>query len=796
MADAPLMVVDGAGEVTGWSRAAERRFGAATADALGLHVMDVLARDTWSADGDDEALAGLRLEPLAGAGWALWAAEGDGGPGAVGRALLDVMFTQARVRLHVLDPELRLLRISDHSGDPDTDETERLRGLPLRDVCAFEEPEAVEAFVREVLRTGVPGVERQFRARPGDVPGGRRTFSVTAFRLQEGHGERQGGHGTVLGAVVSVTDVTARARHRERDAALDAVRDSVGRTLDVEAICRDLVDALVPGYADIGVVEIVDAVLRGDDPQPGPLGRDVPLRRAAFSGGDEPAHPVGDVRAVPPGTPFQRGLSDLRARVVPVEDAPWAEADPARALSIREQRAHTLLLAPLTLRGAVLGLVSLYRCGDSEAFTEEDIPVATAIASRAALGIENARRYVHEYTIASALQRRLLPQAPSPQPAVETHHLLLPEGGAGSWFDTIALPGARTALVIGEVAERGIQAATVMGQLRTVVHALAALDLEPDELLARLYDTADRLAQERAQLPQSDPLHQEPLTATCVYAVYDPFTETCTAASAGHSAPLVIGADGAATLVSVPQGPPLGSEDRGPVAAASFPLREGSLIALHSNALQDHADPWTGALCRALSHPDRPLRELCDAVAYALPDDAALRGSALLLARTHVMPEDRYATWELPYDRTAPATARRLTSEALAGWHVDGDTGDATELIVSELVTNAVRYGSPPVELRLILDRGLTCEIRDGSTTAPYMKYAGAVDEGGRGLFIISQLASLWGTRYAAEGKTVWSEQAIPGEDGPGEDASGGQTLYGQAPGDGPAVDETPDQAK
>lgn len=87
------------------------------------------------------------------------------------------------------------------------------------------------------------------------------------------------------------------------------------------------------------------------------------------------------------------------------------------------------------------------------------------------------------------------------------------------------------------MSERGIHAATTMGQLRTVVHALAALDLEPDELLARLYDTAARLAEERAQLPQSDPLNQEPLAATCAYAVYDPFTETCTVASAGHPAP-------------------------------------------------------------------------------------------------------------------------------------------------------------------------------------------------------------------------------------------------------------------
>ncbi|MBM7438933.1 SpoIIE family protein phosphatase [Streptomyces sp. HB132] len=772
MADAPLMVVDGAGVVTGWSRAAERRFGPATADALGLRLMDVLANDNRRAGRGEGTPPGLRLEPLAGGGWAVWSTEAVAGRSTDGdvveAALLNVMFTQARVRVHVLDPELRVLRINDPPTDPHTDpdpaETERLRGRPFREVCAFDEPDRVETFIREVLRTGVPGVERLFRTAAGDVPGRRRALSLTAFRLQEGHGVRQSDDGRVLGVAVSMVDVSAEIRRRGRDAALAAVRDNVGRTLDVDATCRDLVEALVPGYADVGVIEVVDAVLRGETPEPGPLDLDVPLRRAAYGGSNRAAHPVGDIRAVVPGTPYQRALSDRRIRVLPLADAAWADADAARVGAIRHVGAHTLLVAPLTVRGAVLGLVSLYRCGDSEPFDEGDIPVVAAMASRAALGIDNARRYVHEFTIASALQRRLLPQHTAPQPAVEADHLMLPGGDAGHWFDTIALSGARTAFAIGEVAERGIHAATTMGQLRTVVHALAALDLEPDELVARLYDTAARLAAERAQLPHSDPLHKEPLAASCAYAVYDPFTETCTIASAGHPAPLVVEPDGAAFVVGLPVGPPLGTADRAPVAAVSVPLTEGSLIVLHSNALRGHAQPTSGALRQALMPTDRPMRDLCDAVARALPDSPELRGAALLLARTHAMPEDRYAAWELPYDKTAPATARRLTSKTLAEWHLEGDTGDATELIVSELVTNAVRYGSPPLKLRLILDRGLTCEIRDGSTTAPYMKYAGVVDEGGRGLFIISQLASLWGTRFAAEGKTVWSEQAIRGE--------------------------------
>ncbi|GGY96563.1 GAF domain-containing protein [Streptomyces nitrosporeus] len=757
MADAFLMVVDGAGTVTGWSPEAERRFGLTSAEAEGRRMADVLARGRRS-EGGGKGAEGLRLLPLEGADWEVRAAGQDGT--ALGRALLDVLFTQGHVRVYVLDPDLTVLRVSDPTEDGAV--ADRRVGRPFGDAAGFEDRRRVHRYLKEVLDTGTPGVERSFRARPESRGGRWRTISLTASRLQEGHGAGPGAEGRILGLAVCATDITERTRRQGRDEALAAVREKVGSTLDVEATCRLLVDALVPGYADVGTVEVVDSVLRGENPRTGPLDRGVPLRRGAYAGSEAPAHPVGDVRAVPPGTPYQRALTDLRARVVPLAELPWADADPARARSVRSIGAHSMLLAPLSLRGAVLGLISLYRCGDSEPFTEEDVPAAAAMASRTALGIDNARRYVREYTIASTLQRRLLPQRPAAQPAVETGHLLLPGGGSGCWFDTISLSGARTGLVIGEVAEHGIHAATAMGQLRTAIQALAPLDLEPDELLARLYDTAARLAEERAQLPPSDPLHRERLTATCAYAVYDPFAETCTIASAGHPAPLVVGPDSRSYIAGLPVGPPLGTVDREPVAASTFPLREGSLLALYSSALQSHAEPSSGVLRQAFARPERPLRELCDEASYVLPDTPEIRGAALLLARTRAMPADRYGAWELPYDKTAPATARRLTHKRLSDWQLDGDTGEATELIVSELVTNAVRYGRPPVELRLILDRGLTCEIRDGSTTAPHMKYAGAVDEGGRGLFIISQLATLWGTRYASEGKTVWSEQALP----------------------------------
>lgn len=214
-------------------------------------------------------------------------------------------------------------------------------------------------------------------------------------------------------------------------------------------------------------------------------------------------------------------------------DLPWLAADPTRAQAIHAAGAHTLLITPMTLRGAVLGLISLYLIGEADPYDEDDIALALDLANHTALCIDNARRYTREHTIATTLERRLLPDRAVPQTALGTAGMPIPSEGAVGWYDTIALPGARTALVVGEIAGQGIHVTAAVGQLRTVVRSLAAFDLEPDELLARLDDTASLLAAERASLPSGDSLHHEVFAATCIYAIYDPLALTCAAASAG-----------------------------------------------------------------------------------------------------------------------------------------------------------------------------------------------------------------------------------------------------------------------
>ncbi|QLG36314.1 serine/threonine-protein phosphatase [Streptomyces sp. CB04723] len=453
----------------------------------------------------------------------------------------------------------------------------------------------------------------------------------------------------------------------------------------------------------------------------------------------------------------------MRPRLVPLTPGtPWLGADAHAAHAVAESGAHSLIVAPLSLRGAVLGLVSLYRCGAAEPFDEDDVTLAVAAATRAALAIDNARRFEREHVIASTVQRRLLPQAAREQAAVETAHVLLPGRDSGCWYDTIALAGARTALVVGRVEGEGLQTAIVMGQLRTVIQALADLDLEPEEVLARLKDTADRLAEERDSLPPADVLQREPLSAGCLYGVYDPFARTCTVARAGHPAPIVVGPDGRAVPFDVPEGPGLFSDDSALFAPAVVTLDVGSLLAFCTADLLT-GDRAAERIAETLSRPGRTLRQAGDDVVYALPADTRAGGAALLLARTGTVSDHKVATWDLSQERRAPATARALVRDRLQEWGLDEDTVEASQLIVSELVTNAVRYGTPPLRLRVLLDSTLTCEVHDGSPASPHLRHARTVDEGGRGLFIVSRLASHWGARHGPDGKVLWTEQDLPG---------------------------------
>ncbi|MFB8183133.1 SpoIIE family protein phosphatase [Streptomyces sp. NPDC055966] len=776
--ETPLMIVDGKGVVVPWSHQAEELLGHPAGEVIGRPVTDLVSPvaapggDAAERGGHDAlrdgaagvADGGLRVQPVlsedGSVTWRIFLLPADGMAPGIESAVLDAVSTHMAGALFVVDEELHVVSANDPAQALSGASARQIQGRPLPDVWPLSSPGELAHILRQAMTDGTSMTDHVMRAEPKSVP--QHTHTVSVLPLHD-----------APGAVVVAHDVTGQEKAHRGVQALYAVRERVGQTLDVVATCQGLVDALVPGFADVAVVEVVEPVVRGEEPPLSPLGRDVPLRRAAFgnSGGDRQAraHPVGDVRALPFPTPYAQALADLRPRTIALgPDTPWLAADPTRAEAIRASGAHALLVAPLTLRGKVLGLLSLYRTKRSDGFDEKELALTLELATHTALGIDNARRYTREHTIAAALQRHLLPPAPPSQTAIETANLhVADERGAGGWSNACALSGARTLLVVGEVAGHGIHTAVTMGQLRTAMASLAALDLEPDELLARLDDATARLVRERRALPRGDPLRTQPLSATCLCVLYDPFTHTCAITSAGHPPPVIVGPGPSTQVVEPATGGALGVGEGPPYATTTVALADGDVLALYTTSLlsavrgeDGTSDPQS--LRRMLADTDRPLQDLCDDVLYRLRADTLPGDAVLLLARTRPFPADRVATWALDAEPTAPALARRHARHQLAAWGLDEDTAYDTQEIVSELVTNALRYGAPPVLLRLIHDRALTCEVQDRGTSAPRLRHARSVDEGGRGLFICAQLAHNWGIRYTNDAKTVWTEQCLP----------------------------------
>ncbi|MET8327859.1 SpoIIE family protein phosphatase [Streptomyces sp. NPDC005181] len=748
-----LMRIDDDGRVIEWSPSAHEMFGWLAQEAVGRSI-SALVHENGAAEDWCRALSNgpgsLAVRPVLTDSSVTWEVRAGADAGSHrDLAILRAVFTHLPMNLHVLDDRLRIIRVNAAMRGTRPTSAGSLLGQVFTEAYRLAAPEEEEAVARSVMESGEPVLDRMVRSTRGPAGSDPRIHSVSYVRLESESGE-------VLGLVASVLDVTERERALQRLKILEEVRRRVGERLEVMAVCQELTKAVVPAFSGIAVVEVIEDVVRGEEPPLAPVDPGVPLRRAAFRGLMS-AYPVGEVRNLPYGTPFSRVLTDLRPRVVPVEeDSLWLAADPARAEAIKRSGAHSLIVAPLALRGQALGVVSFYRHGAEDPFEEEDIALTSDVCAHAALCIENARRYTRERTIAATVKRKLLPQRPATPSTVEVSHLHLPgRGGGGAWFDVIELAGARTALVVGDVAGLGMATAITMGQLRMVIQSLAALDLEPDELMARLSDTAARLAAERAALPVGDPLHREPLTAGCLIAVYDSVEHQCTIVRAGLPEPYVVFPDGSSTTLSVPAGPVLAGTDQSPFPATTVALPAGSTLAIGNEDVLAASTQLRSLLDQGAA---QPLDELCDALAYAMRGRYETE-KLVLLARAQALPAEQVLTLPLPAGPEAAPHARAAARRQLAAWKIDEDSAFTTELIVSELVGNAVRYGAPPLRLRLILDGMLTCEVSDAVSSAPHLKHARTIDETGRGLFIIATVADNWGTHYDAQGKTVWVQQ-------------------------------------
>ncbi|MDT3397760.1 SpoIIE family protein phosphatase [Streptomyces sp. B1866] len=567
---------------------------------------------------------------------------------------------------------------------------------------------------------------------------------------------------TELRALTGKVDLARRRLQLLYDASV-----RIGTTLDLERTAQELADHTIPEFADYVAVDLADSVLRGEEP----AGRGCPLRRTALSGirDDAPLQPVGRLIHYGPATPHARSMATGR----PVAEralgtfSGWQEQNPALGRRLVEYGFHSVLTVPLRARGVNLGVASFMRAARPDPFEDDDMSLAEELVARAAVSIDNARLFTREHVLAETLQRSLLPRVLPEQNALDVAYRYLPaeSGVGGDWFDVIPLPGARVALVVGDVVGHGLHAAATMGRLRTAVHNFSALDLPPEELLSHLDDLIVSIDHDDAA--EGGPGGGVITGATCLYAIYDPVSRRCAMARAGHPPPALVRPDGTVEYVELPAGPPLGLGGL-PFETTELELPEGSHLVLYTDGLVEKRDRdiETGLelLRRSLARrPDRTPEETCQAVLEAMLPDRPSDDIALIVARTRVLAAERTADWEVPADPAQVGVVRAAVARRLAEWGL-ADMAFSTELILSELITNAIRHADGPIRVRLLCDRSLICEVFDGSSTSPHLRYAGASDEGGRGLFLVSQFADRWGTRYTADGKVIWTEQALGGK--------------------------------
>ncbi|MET7694006.1 SpoIIE family protein phosphatase [Streptomyces sp. NPDC005483] len=796
VADAAPLLLDAHGTVTGWTRDAERLLDYAASEAVGRSVSALLTPEDahrlpeitarCRADGSWAGLLtavhkhgrSVRVmvritvadDPdgsggsLGSARWLVLLSEMAEAPGwDMSREVLEQLVTRSPIGIAVVDTDLRCVWSNPALEQFGSAPAQRRLGLRFAEIQPGLDAEAIEAQMRHVLETGerVVGYEHVGRVRSAPHRETAHTMSFTRIDDDRGH---------PMGVYYTVVDMTERHRAQQRLALLDRAGEYIGRSLDIRRTAQELADVAVPALADYITVDLLESVLRGGEPAM----QETLLRAGQASvneGVPEAVVEVGEVAAYRPGSPPLRclaeGTSWREERLDPLA-AEWATDIPGgRQATFLELGLHSVMVVPIRARGVTLGVTTFFRRRRQEPFDDGDLNLAEDLVSRAAVCVDNAWRYTREREAALVLQRSLLPHRLPEQDAVEVTACYRPAdeltGLGGDWYDLIPLSGARVALVVGEVPGHGIGAAAAMGRLRTAVRTLAALDLPPEEVLGHLDDLVARSAHEEGVGTGAEDTDSA-RGSGCVYVVYDPVDGQCTMATAGHPVPAVILPDGTVAFVDLPQGPSLGVGGA-PFESVELALAEGSTLALHTDGLLARAGEWAmddgrSRLRQALERSASSLDLRCRAVVDALAPDRPHDDVALLMARTRLLGPDQVADWDVPVDPARVAEARKTASRQLSDWGLE-EFAFTTELVVSELVTNAIRHAVGPIRLRLIRERSLICEVFDSGDTAPHLRHPRTTDEGGRGLLLVSQFARRWGTRFVPEGKIIWAEQSL-----------------------------------
>ncbi|MFD4601667.1 SpoIIE family protein phosphatase [Streptomyces sp. NPDC058464] len=787
-----VVVVDRDGRVSHWSSGARRLFGAAKEEAIGRSVLDLLPVSGALPDDDEitpygayaaydglgpdleSSLDGRLNFPAAGRARltvpdrdradVLWWSYPLVGPGD--ERLLVLAADAERLRRTEHDEGIAFERIAPgfalHTDFPGAEELARR----LPEILPSMSVDESARIVAQVLELGYPILEFSQNDRVPVTPdwGVARRTERMARRERAARVAAQG-----LPVPAELADDDGEdleyAAVRERLEFLNEVSGKIGTSLDLSRTIIEVSRAVVPRFTDVAGTYLREQVVAGEEFPDGVPDTTTMWHRVAVEHTDEPGRwddviPVGEAMPFPAHTPFFQCMTTGEPVLVPRISVEMGHAI-ASQFEKRDIRplitGRSMLVVPLKARNVVLGFMILLRHPERELFNDMDRVTGAELAARAGLVLDNARMYTFQESVAETLQDSMLPHIP-PRMAgcdIATRYLpgtLLGRVG-GDWFDSVKLPGARTALVVGDVMGHGLNSAAMMGQLRTAVQTMAAMDLPPAQLLRNLDDLAQRLG--------------DSYLATCLYAVYDPIEGELHLANAGHIPPVLVRAvDGRSELLDLPTGAPIGV---GGIAFESLRVRvdPGDRLVMCTDGLVEMRGEDIGVglatLCESAAHPAASMDDACDTIIRALNTRGGRKDDvALLMARLNGIEPEDVAEWRLALDPAEVRRARAVVREQLHDWGL-ARLADPAELMVSELVTNAIRHShSRPVQLRLIRGETLLCEVDDDDHTLPTLLGADPGAETGRGLRVVSTLAREWGTSHTAAGKTVWFELTAP----------------------------------
>ncbi|SEQ11653.1 Serine phosphatase RsbU, regulator of sigma subunit [Streptomyces sp. yr375] len=821
-----VVVVDREGLVSHWSTGARRLFGAAKEAAIGRPAIDLLPvsgalpepADALPDDGGYDALLGGGRGETDGygdhGGYGARAALGGLGPGldssldqgigypAAGRARLTVPERDGD-RVDVLwwayplagpGTERLLVLAADAAGLRQDDSADRAAveriapgfalhtDFPGADELAGRLPEILPSMsvgesariVAQILELGYPVLEFSQNDRVPVTP----DWGVT--RRVERRARRERAARAAAEGLPIPDDPTGEGDEREdleyvavreRLEFLNEVSGKIGTSLDLSRTILEVSRAVVPRFTDVAGTYLREQVVAGEGFPDGVPDTTTLWHRVAVEHTDEPGRwddvvPVGEAMPFPAHTPFFQCMTTGEPVLVPriSEQLGHAIASQFEKRDIRPLiTGRSMLVVPLKARHVVLGFMVLLRHPERAVFNDMDRVTGAELAARAGLVLDNARMYTYQESVAETLQDSMLPHIPPRMAGCDIATRYLPgtlQGRiGGDWFDSVKLPGARTALVVGDVMGHGLNSAAMMGQLRTAVQTMAALDLPPAQLLRNLDDLAQRLG--------------DTYLATCLYAVYDPIGSELHIANAGHIPPVLVrAADGRSELLDLPTGAPIGVGGV-PFEAVRVRVAPGDRLVMCTDGLVEMRGEDIGvglaALCESAAHPAASMDGACDTIirALAVTFSEAGRGSrnddvALLMARLNGIEPDDVAEWRFPLQPAEAGRARAVVREQLHDWGL-AKPADTAELLVSELVTNALRHSHRrPVGLRLVRGETLLCEVEDDDHELPTLLSAGPGDEFGRGLRVVSTLAREWGTSRTGAGKSVWFELTLP----------------------------------